>query len=31
MGLAAQQRAKEHFSAKVIVPRYEALYDRVCS
>jgi glycosyltransferase involved in cell wall biosynthesis len=31
MGLAAQQRAKEHFSAEAIVPRYEALYHRVCS
>ena len=31
MGLAARQRASEHFSAEVIVPRYEALYKRVCS
>jgi glycosyltransferase involved in cell wall biosynthesis len=31
MGMAARQRAKEHFSAEVIVPRYEALYHRVCS
>ena len=30
IGLAAQQRAREHFSAEVIVPRYEALYRRVC-
>jgi N-acetyl-alpha-D-glucosaminyl L-malate synthase BshA len=30
MGLAAQQRAKEHFSAEAIVPRYETLYHRVC-
>lgn len=30
MGLAARQRAGIHFSAKVIVPRYEALYHRVC-
>jgi len=29
MGLAAQARAKENFSAEVIVPRYEALYYRV--
>jgi N-acetyl-alpha-D-glucosaminyl L-malate synthase BshA len=26
MGQAAQRRAREHFSAEVIVPRYEALY-----
>jgi glycosyltransferase involved in cell wall biosynthesis len=26
MGLAAQRRAREHFSAGVIVPQYEALY-----
>ena len=25
-----KQRAREHFSAEVIVPRYEALYRRVC-
>lgn len=31
MGLAAQRRARERFSAEVIVPRYEALYRRVCS
>ena len=30
MGLAAQRRAREKFSADVIVPRYEALYRRVC-
>ena len=30
MGVAAQQRARERFSAEVIVPRYEALYRRVC-
>jgi len=30
MGRAAQRRAREHFSAEVIVPRYEALYRRVC-
>ena len=30
LGRAAQQRAREHFSAEVIVPRYEALYRRVC-
>jgi len=29
LGLAAQQRAQEHFSAEVIVPRYEALYVRI--
>jgi N-acetyl-alpha-D-glucosaminyl L-malate synthase BshA len=31
LGRAAQARAREHFSAAVIVPRYEALYRRVCS
>jgi N-acetyl-alpha-D-glucosaminyl L-malate synthase BshA len=31
MGRAAQKRAREHFSADVIVPRYEALYRRVCA
>ena len=31
LGRAAQARALERFSAKVIVPRYEALYRRVCS
>jgi N-acetyl-alpha-D-glucosaminyl L-malate synthase BshA len=30
MGEAAQRRAREHFSAEAIVPRYEALYRRVC-
>jgi N-acetyl-alpha-D-glucosaminyl L-malate synthase BshA len=30
MGQAAQRRARERFSAEVIVPRYEALYRRVC-
>lgn len=30
MGRAAQRRARECFSADVIVPRYEALYRRVC-
>jgi N-acetyl-alpha-D-glucosaminyl L-malate synthase BshA len=30
MGRAARQRARERFSAEVIVPRYEALYRRVC-
>jgi N-acetyl-alpha-D-glucosaminyl L-malate synthase BshA len=30
MGRAAQSRAREKFSADVIVPRYEALYRRVC-
>jgi N-acetyl-alpha-D-glucosaminyl L-malate synthase BshA len=28
---AAQQRAREHFSAAAVVPRYEALYRRVCA
>jgi N-acetyl-alpha-D-glucosaminyl L-malate synthase BshA len=31
MGQAAQRRSRERFSAEVIVPRYEALYRRVCS
>ena len=31
MGLAAQRRARDHFSADVIVPRYEALYRRLCA
>jgi L-malate glycosyltransferase len=31
LGRAAQARAHEVFSARVIVPRYEALYRRVCS
>jgi L-malate glycosyltransferase len=30
MGRAAQQRARERFSAETIVPQYEALYRRVC-
>ncbi len=30
LGRAAQQRAREYFSAAAIVPRYEALYRRVC-
>jgi L-malate glycosyltransferase len=30
LGLAAQTRAHNEFSASVIVPRYEALYRRVC-
>ena len=30
MGEAARRRAREHFSADAIVPRYEALYQRVC-
>ena len=30
LGLAAQRRAREKFSAAVIVPQYEALYRRVC-
>ncbi|MEO8429525.1 MAG: glycosyltransferase, partial [Verrucomicrobiota bacterium] len=30
-GRAAKQRAHERFSAEVIVPRYEALYLRVCN
>jgi L-malate glycosyltransferase len=31
LGQAAQLRAQTEFSAKVIVPRYEALYYRLCS
>jgi N-acetyl-alpha-D-glucosaminyl L-malate synthase BshA len=31
MGRAARERARELFSAEAIVPRYEALYRRVCS
>ena len=31
LGRAARQRAREHFSAAAIVPRYEALYRRVCA
>src|SRR5581483_7428336 len=30
LGRAAQARARQLFSADVIVPRYEALYRRVC-
>ena len=30
LGRAAQARARERFSATVIVPRYEALYRRLC-
>jgi len=30
LGQAAQQRAREMFSANTIVPLYEALYRRVC-
>jgi N-acetyl-alpha-D-glucosaminyl L-malate synthase BshA len=30
LGRAAQTRARENFSANVIVPRYESLYRRVC-
>jgi glycosyltransferase involved in cell wall biosynthesis len=30
LGRAAQSRARERFSANVIVPQYEALYRRVC-
>jgi L-malate glycosyltransferase len=30
LGRAAQTRAREEFSANIIVPRYEALYLRVC-
>jgi len=30
LGRAAQARARERFSADVIVPRYEALYRRLC-
>jgi hypothetical protein len=31
MGQAAQRRARDFFSADVIVPRYEALYRRLCA
>ncbi len=31
LGEAARRRAREHFSADVIVPRYEAIYRRVCA
>jgi len=30
MGKAARQRARKKFSASIIVPQYEALYQRVC-
>jgi len=30
-GRAAQQRARDQFSAEAIVPQYEALYRRVCA
>ena len=30
MGKAAQQRARDRFSAATIVPQYEALYQKVC-
>jgi N-acetyl-alpha-D-glucosaminyl L-malate synthase BshA len=30
LGRAAQVRARERFSAEIIVPRYEALYRRLC-
>ena len=30
LGRAAQARARELFSAGIIVPRYEALYRRLC-
>jgi N-acetyl-alpha-D-glucosaminyl L-malate synthase BshA len=30
LGQAAQKRAREHFSAAAIVPKYEQLYRRVC-
>jgi glycosyltransferase involved in cell wall biosynthesis len=30
LGAAAKRRARELFSAAAIVPRYEALYRRVC-
>jgi glycosyltransferase involved in cell wall biosynthesis len=31
LGHAAKQRAVGQFSAEAIVPRYEALYRRVCN
>jgi N-acetyl-alpha-D-glucosaminyl L-malate synthase BshA len=31
LGKAAQRRAHQHFTSEVIVPRYEALYRRVCA
>ena len=30
LGTAARQRARDHFSAAAIIPRYEALYRQVC-
>jgi glycosyltransferase involved in cell wall biosynthesis len=30
MGAAARRRAMDRFSTEVIVPRYEAIYRRVC-
>jgi L-malate glycosyltransferase len=30
LGRGAQTRARERFSAEIIVPRYEALYRRLC-
>ncbi len=30
LGKAAQQRAREQFSAAMIVPLYESLYARIC-
>jgi len=30
MGIAARESARRRFAAEVIVPRYEALYRRVC-
>jgi glycosyltransferase involved in cell wall biosynthesis len=30
LGAAAEARAREHFSAAIIVPRYEDLYARIC-
>ena len=30
VGRAARERARKEFSADAIVPRYEALYRRVC-
>jgi glycosyltransferase involved in cell wall biosynthesis len=30
LGEAAQLRARQSFSAEVIVPQYEAVYGRVC-
>jgi N-acetyl-alpha-D-glucosaminyl L-malate synthase BshA len=31
LGRAARQRARDHFSAAAIIPRYEALYRQVCA